>query len=178
MSSTPTASSVSASSSDPGSLGGSSASSGALSIFVDDVSSSHGEVSLSSFSPPRDGDATNLPWASLIPDDAAKPLPGGMGIVFKARWLKGRSTSFVVAVKLLRGGALDDGTFVSAVAGLESEAMALQAISRDNINEHVVKFCGVARGLPTDAWRARLGGLILDVLGPSGDRELIGIVMK
>ena len=130
-------------------------------------------------SPPASPRAsTVISWASLEPDAAKPPLPGGMGVVFRATWSPHGGVRVEVGVKVLKGGELDADAFAAAAAGLEAEAGALATASYDGLNERVVSLFGVARGRPTAAWRAKLGVFAHAVLGAAGDRDLVGLVMR
>jgi outer membrane protein assembly factor BamB len=90
----------------------------------------------------------------------------------------GRGSPLAVAVKILKGGGLSAAALAAAAGALEGEAAALAAASDGGVNEHVVDLFGVARGPPTDAWRAHLGAFAAPLLGAAGDRELVGLVMR
>ena len=139
------------------------------------------------------GSGADLSWAALEPDMGQLPLKGGMGTVFKARWTRRHVD---VAVKLLHAYNLAPADLAKAAADLEREAGLLRIASEAGANAFVVPQYGVARGAPTDAWRAHLGislglfvcsdisgasvggaagGAGVAVVEPSG--ELLGIVM-
>jgi serine/threonine protein kinase len=97
-------------------------------------------------------------WSSLVPDDSALPVRGGMGTIFKARWVK---RGLDVAVKLLRASVLAPDEFARAATALEREAATLRLASEGGANRFVVAQHGTARGPPTEAWRTHLGNNVM-----------------
>ena len=132
-----------------------------------------------SLSPDDDAAAGIIDWAALVPDMNQKPLHGGMGAVFKARWQR---PGMDVAVKLLRASTLSAEEYAEAAESLQREAEALRVASRRSMNRWVVPLYGTARGAPTQAWADKLGRQLAlyesrsvgsDVSSP----EIFGLVM-
>jgi serine/threonine protein kinase len=126
-----------------------------------------------------------IAWDQLEPDLNHAALPGGMGVVYRAKWFVTNSrcsarsaVPITVAVKVLKGGDLNLEEFERAIRELEEEAVKLVTASADNQNQYVVKLYGVARGQPTEEWHVRLGTLKSTMLGHNGDRDLVGLVMR
>lgn len=121
--------------------------------------------------------AESISWTSLAPDLAQEALPGGMGVVFKASWKRGR-TPAPVAIKVLKVGEYSPASVSASITALEREAKLLDAAFAGGCDERIVKTYGIVRGAPTDDWRACLGSFGPSLLGPRGDGELVGIVMR
>jgi hypothetical protein len=90
-----------------------------------------------------------IKWADLTPDPAYKPMFGGFGIVFVARWASKRK---LVAVKVLKSAMLSQEQGLEAVQMLLKEAQGLMQASDGGANENVVQVFGVAQGL-AEGWK-------------------------
>ena len=90
-----------------------------------------------------------IQWSDLVPDLGVRPIIGGFGIVFVARW---RSKRKLVAVKVLKSAMLSREQSLDAVQMLYSEAKGLMRASDGGVNEHVVQVFGLAQG-KAEGWQ-------------------------
>ena len=109
-----------------------------------------------------------IAWADLEPLDELAAGRGSFGVVFKGRW-KGK----VVAVKVYKIAAAEI-PFESARENLQHEAGALERASAED-NDNIVKFRGVAGGVPTQAWLDKIKRLpVID----EGSGSMIALVTR
>ena len=99
-------------------------------------------------------------WDDIEPLDALPAGNGSFGVVFLGSWKSSR-----VAVKIYKiAGAVNMSnmsTYDKALENLQREAGSLEKASANNLNlnEHIVKYHGVASGVPTKAWLDKIGRL-------------------
>ena len=113
-----------------------------------------------------------IPWDDIEPLDAIQSGNGSFGVVFVASWKSSR-----VAVKIYKIDSVHMSTYDAALENLQREAGSLEKASANNLNlnEHIVKFHGVAGGKPTKAWLDKIGRLpVIDERSGS----MIALVMR
>ena len=116
--------------------------------------------------------STAIAWAQLAPDDT-EPLPGGMGVVFKATLARSRHARETVAVKVLNAARLRAKECAAATDELEREGEILTTAADHGLNQYVVPQFGIVRGTPSDEWCARLVEFVKPCI-----EGVVGIVMK
>jgi serine/threonine protein kinase len=110
-----------------------------------------------------------IKWGSLTLDTAQPARRGGMGVVYKAFWVRHDED---VAVKVLDASMLSAAEAEEAIA---KEADLLQKASAGGANRFVLPLIGIVRGIPPEqAWGAAIGRF---ACGKNMGGEVYGLIM-
>ena len=121
---------------------------------------------------PRAAARREIAWDEIEPQVGLPLGKGSFGVVFK-----GKYKGLLVAVKLYKFGAAELLAYDLVWENLLCEAGALEKASAQDLNDHIVKFLGIAGGVPNQPWIDMLGRLQLQVIDERSGR-MVALVTR